>query len=269
MKTCQTFEELQELGAESIHEKTHISRDKVELILTKSYGEINKIQFMGFISILEREYGLDLGEIKEEYARYQEEHQTTILPKPSVILQSSSSSKQKWVIAGLTMIIILVTAGYFAQAKMANVPTEEVMQLSSAAVQAFDGVKEDINMTQQAVEANTTMPVTEQNTSDAQPIPQTPGTAEGLEIRPTYKVWVGMIDLATHQKSQMVTKEPIKIDTAKKWLIVLGHGRVEIASPSGTETLKEVNTVWFLCENGVLKRLTKGEFMEYNGGKDW
>jgi hypothetical protein len=78
-----------------------------------------------------------------------------------------------------------------------------------------------------------------------------------------------MIDMGSHEKSQTVTKDPIKIDTSKNWLIVLGHGRVEIASASGNKVMKENGTVWFVYENGALKRLTKEEFIARNGGNSW
>lgn len=272
MKGCQTFEELQSLGAEIIHERTHISRDKIELVLTKSYGEINKIQFMGFLSILEREYSLDLSDIKQEYLDYQEAHKSTLPPKQSVILQSTSNSKQKWILAGFALIAALVVGGYFAQSNMANVPKEEVMQLNSATVAVVDDTKElnatevvEINTT---VEANTTKPVLEQNITAPQKL-QTIQAISGLEIRPVYKVWVGMIDMGSHEKTQTITKEPIKVDTSKNWLIGLGHGRIEIASSSGNETLRERGAVWFVYENGALKRITKAEFVERNGGNNW
>ena len=83
MSKYQTFEDLQNLGTEKIHEKTHISRDKLELILTKSYGEIRRVQFMGFLSILEREFGIDLNGIREEYNTYWEEHAGKIPAKDS------------------------------------------------------------------------------------------------------------------------------------------------------------------------------------------
>lgn len=278
MKGCQTFEELQALGAEKIHERTHISREKIELVLTKSYGEVNKIQFMGFLSILEREYGLDLNEIKQEYLQYEEEHQSTLPPKQSVILQPSANTKQKWMIAGAVLVAVLIAAGYFAQANMATVPNEDVMQLSSAAVEVVEEAK-DLNGTQAAesnatvesnvtVEANTTKTVKDQNISGSQNL-QPMSVTDGLEIRPLNKVWVGLIDMASHEKSQTVTKDPIKIDTSKNWLIVLGHGRVEIASASGNKVMKENSTVWFVYENGALKRLTKEEFIARNGGNSW
>jgi len=284
MKRCKTFEELQSLGAESIHERTHISRDKIELILTKSYGEINKIQFIGFISILEREYGLDLSDIKQEFISYQQLN-GSLQPKQSIVLQPTANTKQKWVIAGLSLIVVLLVLGYSLQTKMSNFPQEEVLQLSTTAVEALDELKEvntpqDLNMTQelnvteesnktQSNDVNTTKRMSDQNITSFQKPQINQIVNEGLEIRPVYKVWFGMIDLDSGEKSQRITKDPIKIDTSKNWLVVLGHGRIEIALPSGNETLRESGTVWFSVENGILKRISQEDFRERNGGNNW
>lgn len=284
MKRYKTFEELQSLGVESIHERTHISRDKLELILAKSYGEINKIQFMGFISILEREYGLDLSEIREEFNSYQQLNGFR-QPKQSIILQPAANSKQKWIVAGLTLIAVLLTLGYSLQTKMSNFPQEEVLQLSSSAVEVLEELKEmnatqDLNGTQelnttaesnatQAVDLNKTKKISDQNVTEPEKPQLDRIVKEGLEIRPVYKVWFGLIDLESGEKIQRITKDPITIDPSKNWLIVLGHGRVEIVSPSQSETLRESGTVWFSVENGVLKRISQEEFMGRNGGKNW
>ena len=46
-----SFEDLQKLGTSVIHEQTHISRSKLELLLNKTYGDLTRVQFMGFMSI--------------------------------------------------------------------------------------------------------------------------------------------------------------------------------------------------------------------------
>lgn len=266
---CNTFEDLQALGTEKIHERTHISRDKVELVLTKSYGEVGRVQFMGYISILEREYGIDLNDIKEEYTEFSQNHAPLLAPKQSVILQSVSNSKPKWVMAGIVLILILMGAGYFLQGKMSTEPHEEVMKLTTLGADVVDEMK-DVNLSEAnetnitssaplAVEANRTIP------SVSVPI----ASGKGLTVRPAYKVWYGMIDMATGERVQNITAEPIIIDTTKNWLIFLGHGRVEIDSPAGKTVLKEKETVRFICENGALKQITKDEFIERNGGKNW
>jgi len=265
---CNTFEDLQALGTEKIHERTHISRDKVELVMTKSYGEIGRVQFMGYISILEREYGIDLSDIKQEYTEFCQNHAPLQTPKQSVILQSVSNSKPKWVMGGIILIVILMAAGYFLQGKMSTEPQEEVMKLTTLAVEVVDEMK-DINLSE-SNETNTTesVVVVESNQTVSN-VSTTVGSGKTVSIRPAYKVWYGMINMANGERVQNITAEPIVIDTTKNWLIFLGHGRVEIDSASGKTLLKEKETVRFVCENGVLKQITRDEFISLNGGKNW
>ncbi|MBD3810047.1 MAG: hypothetical protein IE884_05995, partial [Sulfuricurvum sp.] len=134
-----TFEDLLELGTEKIHEQTHISRDKIELVMTKSFAEIGKVQFMGYISILEREYSIDLSDLRQEYTEFCDTHSTLMEPKQSVILQATSDSKTKWTIVGVVGILLLMGVGYFIQNKISVIPSEEVMKLTT---QTAEVVKE-------------------------------------------------------------------------------------------------------------------------------
>ncbi|MDD2950708.1 MAG: hypothetical protein PHU29_07965 [Sulfuricurvum sp.] len=268
MKQPSTFEDLQALGTEKIHERTHISRDKVELVLTKSYGDIGRVQFMGFMSILEREYGIDLNEIKEEYTKFYQDHIATLPPKQSVILQSSSNSKPKWILAGIILIAMLMIAGYIAQGKMSNEPREEVMKLSVPTMPIKDAMI-DTNVTD-TNETNSTIVTANSEKNATKPsAPEPTISGKGLIIHPIYKVWYGMIDMATGKRIQKITTDPIRIDTTKNWLIFLGHGRLEVESSSGKIEFKQMDPIRFICENGVLKELNKDEFIERNGGKDW
>ena len=269
MSKYQTFEDLQALGSEKIHEKTHISRDKLELLLAKSYDKIGRVQFMGFLSILEREYDINLNDTREEYDMYRDKHADLIIPKKSVILQAPSNAKQKWVVAAAAAIAILLGGGYVLQSFLSNEPSEDVMKLSSLAVEAIiepaeANVSAETNVTS---ETNQTVTGTELNTTNpalagAQPLNST-------TILPKYKVWVGIIDMSTGAKTQKITGEPIVVDTSKNWLIVLGHGMVEINSKSGQQLLKEKNTVHLSIENGSIRQISQSEFLERNGGKNW
>ncbi|MGA9045419.1 hypothetical protein [Sulfuricurvum sp.] len=268
MKQCDTFEDLQALGTEKIHERTHISRDKIELVLTKSYGEIGRVQFMGYMSILEREYGLDLSGIKEEYTVFCQNHSSAYPQKQSAILQSPSNSKPKWVMAGMALILILMLGGYFLQDKMSAEPREEVMKLTTTAVEA-SAVMGDVNVTE-SNETNMTISAVNLDVNQSLPNVSKPlVSGKELTIRPAYKVWYGMIDMASGERVQNITADPIIIDTTKNWLIFLGHGRVEIQSPTDKTVLKEKETIRFIYENGTLKQLSRDEFIERNGGKNW
>lgn len=272
MKQCNTFEDLQALGTEKLHERTHISRDKVDLVLAKSYGEIGRVQFMGYISIFEREYGIDLAEIKEEYTEFYRNNANVLTPKQSVILQSTSNSKPKWIAAGIILIFILMAGGYFLQGKMSTEPHEEVMELTTLAVEVMDD-HNDMNASE-SNETNITTsivsPVVNLEANKSVPnVSKTLISGQEIAIYPTYKVWYGMIDMASGEKMQNITGEPIIIDTTKDWLIVLGHGRVEIGSPEDKKVFNEKNSIHFICEKGIIKQINEKEFIQRNGGKNW
>lgn len=263
MKTCQTFEDLQELGAEKIHERTHISRHKLELLLSKTFGELNRLQVMGFISILEREYLLDLSALREEYDAFVQVHPEVAMPKASVILQAQSQARQRWIIGAILAIIVLVGTGIYTQGKLANVPDDEMMLLSTADVEVPEENQTavaDMNVTETNItEVNTTQPA----------IAAASTTSDTVMIKPVFNVWVGMIDVNTSAKSEKVTKDPIVLENGKDTLLVFGHGRLEVNTPQGNKVLKEKNMVYFAYENGVLKMISSAEFKTKNNGNSW
>lgn len=267
--TVKTFEDLQNLGIEKIHERTHISRDKIELVLSKSFAQIGKVQFMGYISILEREYLVDLMDIRQAYLEFCHENADIMAPKQSVILQTTSNSKPKWVAFGIALIVVLMIGGYFLQGKISAVPEEEVINLITAAVEPVEEVNDtnvsdlnDTNMTSNIVvnEVNQT-----QSPDEKSVLP----SGNQITIRPAYKLWYGMIDTKSGERIQQITSEPFTIDAKKNWLIFLGHGRVEIESEGSKTALKGKETVRFVCENGMLKEISRDEFIKRNNGKNW
>ena len=64
---------LREIGAQTIHNETHISREYVQAMIHESFDGISSVQFIGFISILEREYNVDLSELKSKGRAYFDE----------------------------------------------------------------------------------------------------------------------------------------------------------------------------------------------------
>lgn len=272
MSKIETFEDLQELGVSVLHEQTHIARNKLELLLTKSFDELTRVQFMGFVSILEREYGIDLSFLREEYDQFVHAHPSTLVAKESVILQVNSRSKQMWVFGGIAAIIVLIAIASIVQGQLSVDPSQEVMQLSSADVKVVDQntdviVPLEINTTvvTPVVEANVSALKNESNVS-MQP-------AENFEnavsIKPMTRAWVGMMDLTTGVKTQKITSKPIMIDRSKNTLYMFGHGRLKITTPEGKKTLKEKDAVWFIVEDGKLQQISEEQFSAKNNGTTW
>jgi hypothetical protein len=267
-----SFEDLQELGANVIHEQTHIARSKLELVLNKSFADLNRVQFMGFMSILEREYGIDLSGVRHEYDEFVQTHPDVVLPKSSVILQAESRFRQKWVLGGIVAIVILIALGSLTQGKLSIAPSDDIIKLSSTDVQVVDQntdviVPSELNTTETMplVETNVSVVKHEQNTTKASAV----NIESAISIKPVKKVWVGMMDMTTGQKSQKVTKDTIVLDGTKNTLLMFGHGRLDITTPEGTKTLQDKNTVWFTYENEKLQQITEAQFIEINKGINW
>jgi hypothetical protein len=282
MNSIKTFEDLQNLGVDALYDHTHIARHQIELILNKSFDSFSRMQFMGFISILEREYKIDLSSLREEY-----EAQNPIVPSFTSaasldVLQAPSTSRSKWIAGGIGAILLLLIITSMTQGELSSAPKEEVMKLKTAPIEVVDyNATAENNIT--TVEANTTESnLSEINKSNTANVIITPEenlsiTSEqqgidfgpALSIKPTSKVWVGMMDLDSGKKTQRKTSEPIVIDTTKKWLFIFGHGRLKIITSDGDRILKERNAVWFAYENGSLKQLNREQFEEKNHGSRW
>jgi len=62
----QLNETLENSSARDISSKTQISKNNIEALLEGDFSKITKVKTMGFISIIEREYGINLSEFKKE-----------------------------------------------------------------------------------------------------------------------------------------------------------------------------------------------------------
>lgn len=58
------LDKLKSIGVQKIHEATHISTKYIQDIFHENFEEMHQVQFLGFISILEREYNIDLRELR-------------------------------------------------------------------------------------------------------------------------------------------------------------------------------------------------------------
>lgn len=275
MNPVKSFEELAALGVEKIHERTHIARDKVEAILTKSYSGMTKIQFMGFVSILEREYGVDLGTLREEFTRLNGETISSEAKLSSTVLHSAPSGRSRWYVLGAAAIAVILGIGYMVQNNLSTEPKNDLIELNPVApMKAVAEAATEENLTEAPDDQNASvMPEVVAETPKRAPVALSAGeaikTGDKLVIKPVSRVWIGLIDIDSGTKTQKVTADPIVIDTSKKWLIVLGHGWIDIDTAEGTTPLKERDAVWFSFENGKLIPLSKEEFLARNNGNNW
>jgi hypothetical protein len=66
----QLNEILEEHTIKAISEKTNISESNIDALVSSDFQKMNRVQAMGFLSIMEREYHADLSELRTEATEY-------------------------------------------------------------------------------------------------------------------------------------------------------------------------------------------------------
>jgi len=70
----QLNELLEHYTVKDISKKTNISEENLEALFAGEFDILKKVKTMGFISIIEREYGADLSSLREEASAYYQSH---------------------------------------------------------------------------------------------------------------------------------------------------------------------------------------------------
>ena len=303
------FNTLQELGAKTISSATHIPIAHVESILNKEFQQFQKPQFFGFISILEREYKIDLSDLKQEFLFARAEEEITeetnfdIAETSSKLLENRKALLQnKKVLYGVAgsifvlLLIVLLSMIDFSSA------TEQKIEINNTAI---DQAKKNLNIEpvhvanveemmknnevesaefgQDSQEANRSIVKEEKVQTESEqpqaakkavdtlePVSSTePMMPLYLRIVPKGKLWLGIIDAETHRRRAETITEPLILDAEKSWLIVTGYGHLDMDCGDTTTKHRIDHKLLFLYEGGVCQIIDKEEFKARNKGKLW
>ena len=260
------FEKLKNIGAQKIHEKTHIAKHHVQALLHESFDEMTKVQFIGFISILEREYNIKLQDLKESglqhfqslKALHEEENQVFVAPK-----------KKK----NNTAIYILLSLLLFAAAIIYNnTSNSEYLEEQNATFQELENTiepKEIEAIQQESNSSEILLNTVDTNISSEPVVAQEVVVEKSLKIIPNAKLWLGYINPKTHQKYQKLFSDSFELDAQKDWLLHLGHGDVTIVVHGEEKVYQNADNMRFLYQDGELKEINLSEFKSLNRGDRW
>ena len=267
------LDKLREIGSHKIFEQTHIAKKFVEDILNGNYSSMNKIQFSGFISILEREYNIDLHELNEAYLS-NTEGDPSISNEPFVIsaqeAETQNKSKTVYIGGGLIAVALLIALVNFSTSKEEAPAPQE----TASAIELSPAENELNNTTIEEAKVNLNNLDTGLEVMPSEVKAETEITIEPVhpmkfEVAPRSKLWIGIVDLETFKRTQKLTSESFELAADKEWLLVMGHGYVNFEVNGEVQSFKDENKVWFAFENGTLSKLSRAEFKEKNRGKAW
>ncbi len=264
------LDKLKDIGAQKIYEQTHISKEHVQAILHESFDGLNKVQFLGFISILEREYATELSDVKSKGLSFFEQ-----LPKynkkdeSDIFISSRESKNNTKIYVAIAVILILMAALYFTindsfkseeniDNSLIQSAKEKVQQKNQILDDNLEKETKDINVSQEDI----IVPKEEVKIEEEVVV-------DSLKIFPKSKLWMGYIELNTNRHYQKIFDDSIELDTAKDWLLLLGHGSVKIEVNGEIKEFNNKGNLRFLYQNSHLKDITTEEFKELNKGKKW
>ena len=275
----EALERLKDIGAQKIYEDTHIPVEHVQAILHKSFDGLNKMQFAGFISILEREYGEDLSEIRLLGMGYLEEKASSDEVLTNTTIFKPSSKKKSFTIAYILVAIFLLLVAIFYTTQSASESIDGIMQESKIIKDVKKNILADVNRSdaddseqnsseQNSSDANITVPSEDGNMTSAV-TSQPKAITHSFTIIARKKVWLGYIDVFTNKKHQKTFKGEFTLDPAKEWLLYFGHGYVDIIVDGEKEEFSSRNTLRLYYKEGNVSKVSINEFRKLNRGSAW
>ena len=251
------YNALDEISIDTIYEHTHITKKTINLILNKEFDSISPVQFNGFVTIIEREFKIDLTELKIEYNLSKqikiEESTQELAP-----VAKKESHKNKYITLAIISLVLLSLFIYmFTTSKKANLNVE----LNNSSIKAAKEKIETIKTTPIVVEQKV---YTSSSSSEAEK-----KVIKQIRIIPKSKLWVGIINLESNKKRQLTTSEAIELNASHNYLFAFGHGYLSIALDDNTTEFSEKRNVRFKYENHTLTQISLSEFKALNRGKNW
>lgn len=250
---------LQTLGAQKIYEKTHIPIKYVEAILSSDFDVFSRVQLLGFISILEREFKQNFPMTKEAAESFFDE-KDKILLDASLFVTPEKKKSNAYLYIPIAIIVLILF----------------VIFNNSTSKSQDKNVKQTIDS--KVIDWNTTVSnVTDANDSNlSAPLKIVSPThiekvkaVTSLKIIAKPKVWLGYINIKTNVKKQKSFKGEFDLDPSQSWLLVFGHGYIDIYIDGKIQKFNSRDIVHFVYENGKLRAVTKEEFKKLNRGRSW
>ena len=112
---------------------------------------------------------------------------------------------------------------------------------------------------------------TEENFTDENATQSAPAPSKDIVLNPRGKMWIGIIDLKSGKKREMVINTPYVVASQgdEELLISTGHGMFELGKADGNVTFSERNTQKFHVKDGNITKISADEFLRLNKGKKW
>jgi hypothetical protein len=255
---------LKGIGAQKIHERTHIARQHVQAVLHETFDDMTKIQLLGFISILEREYSVDLSDLKAKGQEFYSEESSTLEHDTKVFV--SPKKKKSYTFAYILLVIVIFAVAVLFTLDITSTASTKV-EKHTIDNSAINNAKDSMSQNATIEDTNTTLPPV---VVEVKPEPvKVVEVVKSFKIIPKSELWIGYIDLSNHKKYQKLFKGELDIDPNKNWILTLGHGYVKVEINGEVTEFKDKLNIRLLYKDSKLSKINYKEFKKLNKGSKW
>ncbi|EQB39578.1 hypothetical protein M947_06185 [Sulfurimonas hongkongensis] len=264
---------LREIGAQKIHEQTHIARHHVQALLHEAFEDMTKIQMQGFISILQREYDVDLSEFKAKVDEYYFLNAPEEDDSETRFFVSPTRKKKYTFVYVLIAIAIFAVAIFFTLDKIAQSSEKtdnhsiDNSAIKNAQQSMLKSDKLETLSEEEIEDENATITEIEEEEKIAEA--EVTEVIKSFKILPKVELWIGYIDLSNHKKYQKLFKGELELNPNKDWLLSLGHGNVNIEIDGVVKEFNDRSNLRLLYKDSKLSKISFTEFKELNRGQKW
>lgn len=289
------LDKLKEIGAQKIHEKTHITREHIEAILHNSFDGMNKIQFSGFLSILEREYDVNLSDVKIKGLEYYLNLGGKMPRNSSVFIETRTKTKKTPYII-MALLVVIIVAFFILNERFFENDMEKVQDIDNENIEntksnilpepILDTKKEifnseenlstikieqtpqDINVSLEKEKIQEKEKVQEKVQPNKQ-IKLEESTINSFKIIPNKRLWMSYRDLKEDKLYEKTFLGELSLDPKKDWLLNLGHGNTKFELDGENLDFSSVRNMKFLYKNHTLKEISSTEFKQILKDHKW
>jgi hypothetical protein len=259
---------LEETSLLAINEKTRISIANIEKLVQKDFSGLKKVQLLGFISILEREYGgvfTDLRQASDEYFGSLVE---PINPSADLIKEVSSPSCQKWLILFLSLILIAAIWFFYSSLNVKQTQSlviPEVEELNATIAPSIIDINEtdanssnDTNVTVLNIDNNESAPIDSNITIKASMV----------KIIPVKRLWFATVDLANKKVTDHSMTNSFEANITGDMLIATSVAPFSMITAAGEKKYNDFRSHYFKVTTGGANEITKEVFVSSGGSKN-
>ena len=282
---------LKEYNLEEISKTTKIPLEYLESMLKNDYAKLINVNVKAYTKIISREYGIDTSGFLsnfESFVANTNENQTEkvkINPRLHGYCAKEKSNSTLWLI----LMLVLMVAGIWSSKILQNLDFSHLVPetIISSDENEQEQIDEEIQKSEQIeqnqeeeeneinIDLNDTISLDESsdnNASSENELNEETNTTKEIKsarFTPKKSIWIGIKNLDDMSKRSFNTKKPFDLNLTGKFLVVTGHGSIDLQYGDNSKNYNQKDTLRFYINEGEIKKLKFKEFIKLNKGPLW